>query len=49
MEACTARGIVVCHTARRQSTSATAELTLGLLPPATSTIYPRRFAASFAS
>jgi phosphoglycerate dehydrogenase-like enzyme len=31
MEACTARGIVVSHTAGQQSTSATAELTLGLL------------------
>jgi phosphoglycerate dehydrogenase-like enzyme len=31
MDACTARGIVVCHTAGQQSTSATAELTLGLL------------------
>jgi phosphoglycerate dehydrogenase-like enzyme len=31
MEACTARGIVVSHTAGQQSTPATAELTLGLL------------------
>ena len=31
MEACTARGIVVRHTAGQQSTPATAELTLGLL------------------
>ena len=31
IEACTARGIVVCHTAGQQSTPATAELTLGLL------------------
>jgi len=31
LEACTARGIVVCHTAGQQSTAATAELTLGLL------------------
>jgi phosphoglycerate dehydrogenase-like enzyme len=31
VEECTARGIVVCHTAGQQSTPATAELTLGLL------------------
>jgi phosphoglycerate dehydrogenase-like enzyme len=31
IEACTARGIVVCNTAGQQSTPATAELTLGLL------------------
>jgi len=31
LEACTARGIVVCHTGGQQSTPATAELTLGLL------------------
>jgi phosphoglycerate dehydrogenase-like enzyme len=31
LEACTARGIIVCHTAGQQSTPATAELTLGLL------------------
>ena len=31
IEACTARGIVVCNTAGRQSTPATAELALGLL------------------
>jgi phosphoglycerate dehydrogenase-like enzyme len=31
LEACTARGVVVCHTAGQQSTAATAELTLGLL------------------
>lgn len=31
IDACTARGIVVCHTAGQQSTPATAELTLALL------------------
>jgi len=31
IDACTARGIVVCNTAGQQSTPATAELTLGLL------------------
>jgi len=31
IDACTARGIVVCHTAGQQSTAATAELALGLL------------------
>ncbi len=35
MEACTARGIVVSHTAGQQSTPATAELALGLLLAAT--------------
>ncbi len=31
IEACTARGIIVCHTAGQRSTAATGELTLGLL------------------
>src|SRR5207344_1643141 len=31
IDACTARGIVICNTAGQQSTPATAELTLGLL------------------
>jgi phosphoglycerate dehydrogenase-like enzyme len=38
IDACTARGIVVCHTAGQQSTAATAELALGLLLAATRVI-----------